>query len=315
MIEKLIQLEGVNLVDFLGVENKNIHELAAGFPTGQIIARGKEIKIRGSAAVVAQVYEILQRLLTHYHNYEVITQELVHHCIHQEVPDQALILPSEPTLHGPRGRLIKPKTISQPQLVAAMAKHTMAFAIGPAGTGKTYMAVALALQGLKNKEVKKIIITRPIVEAGENLGFLPGYLEDKIAPYLRPIYDALEHMLSLEKRKDYQEQGIIEVAPLAYMRGRTLHDSFVILDEAQNTNNTQMEMFLTRMGMHSKFIITGDITQIDLPQPSQSGLLSAMDVLKHTTGIAFIYFNEHDVMRPKLVKSILKAYEQRKRTG
>lgn len=313
MIEKAIQLEAVSLVDFLGVENKNITELAARFPTGKIISRGNEIKIRGSAEVVNKIYDILQGLLAYYHNHEVITKELVHRYISQETQLHTPTKQPHTILHGARGRLIRPRTANQEELVAAMAKHALVFVIGPAGTGKTYTSVALALQALKNKEVKKIIITRPIVEAGESLGFLPGYLEEKTAPYLHPIYDALEDMLSLEKRKYYQEHGIIEIAPLAYMRGRTLHDAFVILDEAQNTTTTQMKMFLTRMGPHAKFIITGDTTQIDLPRPEHSGLLEALETLQHTAGIAFIYLDEHDVMRHKIVKSIIKAYKHQGR--
>ena len=315
MIERVIQLRDINLVDFLGVENKNIRELAALFPTAKIIARGNEIKIQGSTEVVTKVHDILQALLAHYHHHELITEELVHRCIDQEVGLHTQEKQRHIILHGARGRLIRPRTANQEKLVAAMAKHAMAFVVGPAGTGKTYISVALALQTLKNKEVKRIVVTRPIVEAGESLGFLPGYLEEKTAPYLRPIYDALDDMLSLEKRKYYQEHNIIEVAPLAYMRGRTLHDAFVILDEAQNTTATQMKMFLTRMGTHAKFIITGDISQIDLPHPNQSGLLEALDILQGVTGIAFIYLDEHDVVRHKLVKSIIKAYEQQAQQG
>ena len=310
MIEKVIRLENVSLVDFLGVENKNISELAALFPGEKIVSRGNEIKVKGSAEVVTKIHDILQELLSHYHNHEVITEELVHRCISQEAKPYEQEKQHHIILHGARGRLVRPRTANQEKLVAAMAKHAMAFVVGPAGTGKTYTSVALALQALKNREVRKIIVTRPIVEAGESLGFLPGYLEEKTAPYLRPIYDALDDMLLPDKRKYYQENGIIEIAPLAYMRGRTLHDAFVILDEAQNTTTTQMKMFLTRMGTHSKFIITGDVTQIDLPRPNQSGLLEAIEVFQQTTGIAFIYLDEHDVVRHKLVKSIIKAYEQ-----
>ena len=313
MIERIIQLEAVSLVDFLGVENKNISELAACFPSAKIISHGNEIKIKGSTEVATKIYDILQSLLAHYHNHGAITAALVHHYTSQE--NQLYTPTQQPStiLHGTRGRLIRPRTTNQERLATAIDKHALAFVVGPAGTGKTYISVALALRALKNKEVRKIIITRPIVEAGESLGFLPGYLEEKTAPYLHPIYDSLENMLSQEKRKYYQEQGMIEIAPLAYMRGRTLHDAFVILDEAQNTTTTQMKMFLTRMGPHAKFIITGDTTQIDLPRPEHSGLLEALETLQHTPGIAFIYLDEQDVVRHKLVKSIIKAYEQHKR--
>ncbi len=309
LIEKTIQLEIISLTDFLGVESKNIRELAAQFPTGKIISRGNTLKIKGSVEVVEKIEATLQKLLAHYHDHGVITQELVHQYVNQEDP---LPTPSRrgTIMHGSKGRLVKPRTINQEKIVSAMAQHALAFVIGPAGTGKTYISVALALQALKNKEVKKIIITRPIVEAGENLGFLPGYLEEKTGPYLHPIYDALEDMLSVEKRKHYQEQGLIEIAPLAYMRGRTLHDAFVILDEAQNTTATQMKMFLTRMGPHAKFIITGDTTQIDLPRREVSGLVEAIEVLSDTPGVAFFYLDEQDVVRHTLVQRIIRAYEQ-----
>lgn len=310
MIEKSIQLESVNLVDFLGVENEHINEIAALFPTAKVIARGQEIKIKGSLEMVNQLYGVLESLLQHYHHHEPITKELIYRCVNQEGKVYEAQKQGHIVLHGARGRLIRPRTPNQEKIMAAMTHHSMAFIIGPAGTGKTYMSVALALQALRNKEVKKIIVTRPMVEAGESLGFLPGYLEEKTAPYLYPIYDAIDDMVSVDRRRYYQEQNIIEIAPLAYMRGRTLHDAFVILDEGQNTTAQQMKMFLTRMGAHSKFIITGDITQTDLPSPKQSGLVEAIKVLEKVRGIAFVYLDEQDVVRHKLVKSIIKAYEE-----
>jgi phosphate starvation-inducible PhoH-like protein len=309
LIEKSIQLEGVSLVDFLGVENENINELASLFPTAKIVARGEEIKIKGSMEMVNQLYDVLELLLQHYQNHEPITKELIYRCVNQEGKVYEAQKQGDIVFHGTRGRIIRPRTVNQEKIMAAMTHHSMAFVIGPAGTGKTYMSVALALQALRNKEVKKIVITRPMVEAGESLGFLPGYLEEKTAPYLYPIYDAIDDMVSVERRKYYQEQNMIEIAPLAYMRGRTLQDAFVILDEGQNTTTQQMKMFLTRMGMQAKFIITGDITQTDLPSPKQSGLLEAIKVLENTKGIAFVYLDEQDVVRHKLVKSIIKAYE------
>ena len=212
--------------------------------------------------------------------------------------------------YGPKGNSVRPITAHQEKMISAIKTQDLVFAVGPAGTGKTYTAVALAVKALKNKQVKKIILTRPVVEAGEHLGYLPGDLEEKVAPYLRPIYDVLNDLLSMEKRRYYQENDIIELAPLAYMRGRTLHHAFVILDEAQNTTSAQMKMFLTRMGLNSKIVITGDITQIDLPNPNRSGLIEAMKILKDTQGISFIHFDEHDVVRNSLVKSIIKAYAQ-----
>jgi phosphate starvation-inducible PhoH-like protein len=310
LIEKSIQLEGINLVDFLGVANENINELATLFPTAKVIARGQEIKMKGSMEMVNQLYGVLENLLQHYHNHEPITKELVYRLVNQEGKTYEIQKQGDVVLYGSRGRLIRPRTANQEKIMAAMTHHSMAFVIGPAGTGKTYMSVALALQALRNKEVKKIIVTRPMVEAGESLGFLPGYLEEKTAPYLYPIYDAIDDMVSVDRRRYYQEQNIIEIAPLAYMRGRTLHDAFVILDEGQNTTAQQMKMFLTRMGTHSKFIITGDITQTDLPSLKQSGLVEAIKVLEKVKGIAFVYLDEQDVVRHKLVKSIIRAYDE-----
>jgi phosphate starvation-inducible PhoH-like protein len=304
-----MHLEGVNLVDFLGIGNENINELAALFPTAKVITRGQEIKLKGSMEMVNQLYGVLENLLQHYYAHQSISKELIYRFVNQDGKGYEVEKHGHVVLHGVRGRLIRPRTSNQEKIVAAMAHHAMAFIIGPAGTGKTYMSVALALQALRDKEVKKIVVTRPMVEAGESLGFLPGYLEEKTAPYLYPIYDAIDDMVSVDRRRYYQEHNMIEIAPLAYMRGRTLHDAFVILDEAQNTTTQQMKMFLTRMGANSKFIITGDITQTDLPNPKQSGLIEAIKVLEKVKGVAFIYLDEHDVVRHKLVKSIIKAYE------
>jgi len=318
MIEKVIQVEAINLVDFLDVENKNIAELAALFPTAKIISKGNSIKIRGDKEVVNKLYHIIKSLIQHYHNEQLITQEIIHHCVGTESGELGatapLLMPmheKKPFLHTFKGKPIKAKTENQQKMVSSLRAHDLIFFVGPAGTGKTYMAMALALHALKSKEVEKIIITHPIVEADANLGFLPGYLEEKTAPYLYPIYDALDDMLSMEKRKHYQESGMIEIAPLAYMRGRTLHNAFVVLDEAQNTNSNQMRMFLTRMGLHAKFIITGDPSQIDLPHGKQSGLLEAISVLASVQGIGFVYLNEQDIVRHKLTKSIIAAYEKK----
>ncbi|OJW72803.1 MAG: phosphate starvation-inducible protein PhoH [Candidatus Amoebophilus sp. 36-38] len=310
MIEKTIQLEEISLVDFLGVENRNITALGTLFPTAKLISRGNEIKIQGSQEVVQKLDEIIQSLLRHYRNQNLITQELIYQYASQR--EEVLYELEKPTytiFHTAKGKSIKPRTFNQRRLVNAVPEHALTFVVGFAGTGKTYISVALALQALKRKEVEKIVVTRPIVEAGESLGFLPGYLEEKTAPYLYPIYDAIDDMISIEKRKYYQEHGIIEVVPLAYMRGRTLHNAFVVLDEAQNTTVKQMKMFLTRMGLHSKFIITGDTTQIDLPNPKQSGLLDAIKILADVPGISFIHMDEHDIVRHKLIKSIIQAYE------
>lgn len=306
-MEKHIQLDNVALVDFLGVANTNIRVLADAFPASKIVSRGHNICIQGSTEVVDKVQKIVQALLAHYRQHNLVREDTVQYYIDGKGPT----LPSSQEsaiLHGAGGTAIKARTATQARLVAAMSSGDMAFALGPAGTGKTYVSVALAVKALKKKQVKKIILTRPVVEAGERLGFLPGDLTEKIGPYLHPVYDALDDLLSPEKRKYYQENHLIEIAPLAYMRGRTLENAFVILDEAQNTTPTQMKMFLTRMGVGTKFIITGDTTQIDLPRQQRSGLVEAVEVLKDTKGISFIHFDHSDVVRHPLVSDIIAAY-------
>lgn len=310
MVEKIITLENVSLPEFLGIENRNIQEVAAAFPKSKIISRGNEIRIKGSAPEILKINDILNALLQHYHRYGKVTEDNVQTYLQQE--RQAVLENSsdETLIYGTRGFSIKPKTPNQQKLVNAVFDNDLVFAIGPAGTGKTYISVALAVRALKNKHVKKIIITRPAVEAGENLGFLPGDLKEKIDPYLRPIYDALQDMIPAEKLKFYQENGIIEIAPLAYMRGRTLQNAYILLDEAQNTTPMQIKMFLTRMGPNSKVIITGDISQIDLPRRQQSGLVEAATILSDIDGIGFVKLDGKDVVRHKLVKKIIDAYEK-----
>ncbi|MFT6866544.1 MAG: phosphate starvation-inducible PhoH-like protein [Cyclobacteriaceae bacterium] len=319
MLEKVVTLENVSLVDFLGVENQNIREIASAFPESKIVSRGNEIRIQGSGPHIIKINEIFNSLLDHYQRYGKVTHENVVSFINdgqrlgisKEGSDDILIF-------GTRGAKIGPKTNNQKQIVEAITKNDIVFAIGPAGTGKTYISVALAVRALKNKEVKKIIITRPAVEAGENLGFLPGDLREKIDPYLRPIYDALNDMIPAEKLKYYRENGVIEIAPLAYMRGRTLDHAFILLDEAQNTTPMQIKMFLTRMGPNAKVIITGDRSQVDLPHRQKSGLIEAMHILKSIGGISFVTLDETDVVRHKLVKDIILAYnkhEENESTG
>lgn len=310
MLEKIITLENVSLVDFLGIENQNIKTIATAFPESQIVSRGNEILIKGSAPQILKINEILNSLLSHYHEFGKVTSENVKDFVANEENTIDAGPNSSALVHGTRGARIVPKTINQKKLVAAVEKNDLVFAIGPAGTGKTYISVALAVRALKNKDVKKIIITRPAVEAGENLGFLPGDLKEKIDPYLRPIYDALSDMIPAEKLRYYKENGIVEIAPLAYMRGRTLNDAYVLLDEAQNTTPMQIKMFLTRMGPQSKVIITGDQSQIDLPKKQISGLIETMRVLKDVKGIGFVNLDERDVVRHKLVKAIIKAYNK-----
>jgi len=310
LLEKVITLENISLVDFLGVENENIREIASAFPDSKIVSRGNEIRIQGTAPQILKINEVLNSLLAHYHKFGKITHEHVRGFIHEghEVAD--LNKEENVLVFGTHGMRIAPKTANQKKLVHSSLKNDLVFALGPAGTGKTFVSVALAVQALKNKEVRKIIITRPAVEAGENLGFLPGDLKEKIDPYLRPIYDALHDMIQSEKLKHYMETGVIEIAPLAYMRGRTLNNAFILLDEAQNTTPMQIKMFMTRIGPESKVIITGDTTQIDLPPNQKSGLIQAIEVLKGIHGIGFVELDEKDVVRHKLVKEIIKAYKK-----
>jgi len=309
LIEKTITLDSIPLLDFLGVENKNINELAQAFPKSRIISRGNEILVKGETPDILQITEILQSLQEHFNQFGRITEENVRGYISQERSDY---LPEDSIdgiiLYGTKGSPIKPKTVNQQKLVQSVKDNDLVFALGPAGTGKTFVSVALAVRALKNKQVKKIIITRPAVEAGENLGFLPGDLKEKIDPYLRPIYDALNDMVPFEKLKYYLEREIIEIAPLAYMRGRTLHNAFILLDEAQNTTAMQMKMFLTRMGPESKMIVTGDTSQIDLPKNQSSGLKEAVRILNQVNGIGFVELSGRDVVRHKLVRDIIEAY-------
>ncbi|GAA4838468.1 PhoH family protein [Algivirga pacifica] len=310
MIEKVINLEGVSLVDFLGVENENIKEISTAFPKSKIISRGNEIRIQGSGPEIIKINNAFNELLAHYRKYGKITTDNVLDYLETNVNKEDLNLKDEIVLYGAKGVAIRPKTSNQKQLVEAANKNDLVFAIGPAGTGKTYVAVALAVKALKNKQVKRIIITRPAVEAGESLGFLPGDLKEKVDPYLRPIYDALDDMIPSEKLNFYLENRIIEIAPLAYMRGRTLNNAFILLDEAQNTTPMQMKMFLTRMGADSKMIVTGDTSQIDLPPRVKSGLVEATHILKNTDGIRIIHLSGKDVIRHRLVKNIIAAYKQ-----
>lgn len=315
LIEKVISLDDVSLVDFLGVENDNINEVAAHFPKSKIVSRGNELRIQGTTPEIIKINQIINSLLLHYHQYGKITKDQVSSFLKNEGnqednQQQREANDSEVLVYGTRGVAISPTTKSQKELVKASRNNDLVFAIGPAGTGKTYISVAIAVRALKNKEVKKIIITRPAVEAGENLGFLPGDLKDKVDPYLRPIYDALDDMIPAEKLKYYQENRVVEIAPLAYMRGRTLNNAFILLDEAQNTTPMQIKMFLTRMGPDSKVIVTGDRSQIDLPRKQKSGLIETLEILKGVPGIGFVRLEAKDVVRHKLVMRIIDAYTQ-----
>jgi phosphate starvation-inducible protein PhoH and related proteins len=314
LIEKVVTLDNISLIDFLGVENKNIDSLAAAFPKSRIVSRGNQIVVKGTTHDIHQIGDILDSLIDHYHKYGRVTEENVQNMISKEaetmLPQKNGENADDVILYGTRGASIKAKTVNQQKLVDQVKDNDLVFALGPAGTGKTFISVALAVRALKNKHAKKIIITRPAVEAGENLGFLPGDLKEKIDPYLRPIYDALGDMIPYEKLQYYMEREIIEIAPLAYMRGRTLNNAFILLDEAQNTTPMQMKMFLTRMGPDSKMIVTGDTSQIDLPRNQRSGLKEAVRILGDVKGIGFVELSERDVVRHRLVRDIIEAYQR-----
>lgn len=315
MTENVITLEDVSLIDLLGVENGNIKIVSAAFPQSKIISRGNEIIIKGSQPEIIRINDILNAIIEHVHKYGKISKEQVKTYLQmdknpEEDPEAHLKEEDDVLLYGTKGVVIRVKTPNQKKLVEAAKENDIVFAVGPAGTGKTYTAVAIAVKALKNKEVKKIIITRPAVEAGENLGFLPGDLKEKIDPYLRPIYDALDDMIQPEKLKFFIDNRVIEIAPLAYMRGRTLNNAFILLDEAQNTTPMQMKMFLTRMGVNSKTIITGDKSQVDLPLKQKSGLAEATRILEGIKGIGFVELDGKDVVRHRLVRDIIMAYDK-----
>lgn len=312
MSEIKIKLDDVHPIEILGINNQNLKLIQHAFPKLKVVARGNEIIIIGEETEANMLGEKIQLMVSHVLRYSSLSEDKLTDILGGEVhiPE-----PDEPKddgflLLGNDGMVIKAKTPNQQKLVEAANRNDMIFAVGPAGTGKTYTSVAIAVRALKRKEVKRIIITRPAVEAGENLGFLPGDLKEKIDPYLRPLYDALDDMIPPEKLRQYMENRIIEVAPLAFMRGRTLNHAYVILDEAQNATHTQLKMFLTRMGPNAKFIITGDLTQIDLPRQSSSGLLNAIHLLKDINGISIIELSIRDVIRHRLVKDIVNAYEK-----
>jgi len=313
--EAKINLDDVHPINFLGVNNQNFKLLQQAFPKLKIIARGSEIILKGDPEEIERVSGKIELILKYITRHNTITEEKLVDML-GDIPPPTV--PHDEDDHkdagflliGNDGAVIRAKTPNQIALVEAANNNDLIFAVGPAGTGKTYTSVAIAVRALKRKEIKRIVIARPAVEAGENLGFLPGDLKEKIDPYLRPVYDALDDMIPADKLKQYFEQRVIEVAPLAFMRGRTLNHAVVILDEAQNATHTQLKMFLTRMGPNAKFIITGDLTQIDLPKQGASGLLNALHILKNIEGISIVELTVEDVIRHRLVKSIVNAYEQ-----
>lgn len=301
----------VNPQEFFGNQNSNIARLRTYFPKIKIVARGNTLKAYGEENILQEFSKRTDMLIAHYGKYNILNDEIIDRIVMAgEQENVALNGGTETTiLHGVGGRIIKAKTFNQKRLVESMNGNDMVFAIGPAGTGKTYTGVALAVKALKEKQVKRIVLTRPAVEAGENLGFLPGDLNEKLDPYMQPLYDALRDMIPSETLKSHIEKGIIQIAPLAFMRGRTLDNAFVILDEAQNSTHSQMKMFLTRMGKNAKFMITGDPGQIDLPRRMISGLKEALLILKNAKGIGIIYLDDKDVIRHPLVKKIIDAYK------
>lgn len=308
MIEKLIVLEDIDPVVFYGINNINLQLIKTLYPKLRIVARGNVIKVLGDEEEMVSFEENIIKLEKYCSEYNSLKEDVIIDIIKGKEPQAEKT--GNVIVFSVTGKPIIPRSENQMKLVEGFDKNDMIFAIGPAGSGKTYTAIALAVKALKNKEIKKIILSRPAVEAGEKLGFLPGDMKEKIDPYLQPLYDALQDMIPAAKLKEYMELNIIQIAPLAFMRGRTLNDAVVILDEAQNTTSQQIKMFLTRMGMNTKMIVTGDITQIDLPLSQTSGLIQSMHILKGVKGIAFVELNKKDIVRHKLVESIVDAYEK-----
>ena len=308
--QRQIVVEGADPRELYGPQEVYLEQIRTLHPRLKIVARGSSLKVFGPQPETERFATKMEGLVAYYLKYGHISREVVAQCfsggpIAEEAPADKDVI-----LYGNGGTIVRARTVNQRRLVQAYDKHDLLFAVGPAGSGKTYTAIALAVRALKEKEVRRIILTRPAVEAGERLGFLPGDLQNKVDPYLRPLYDALFEMLGADAYAKYLERGNIEVAPLAYMRGRTLSDAFIILDEAQNTTTQQIKMFLTRMGMNTKMIVTGDMTQIDLPQSQTSGLVQALRILKGVKGISFIELNKKDIVRHKLVTQIVEAYEK-----
>ena len=310
MEEKVIKIESIDPKDFFGPQNKNIKVLKNNFPNVKIVARGSQIKAYGNSEDLSELEIRIHKIINYFLKYNILSDNEIETLLTKS--DLELETSSDshkPILHGVSGKVIKARTLNQRKLLDSVHKNNMVFAIGPAGTGKTYTGIALAVKALKNKNVKRIILTRPAIEAGENLGFLPGDLKEKLDPYMQPLYDSLKDMIPSEKLKKYMEDEVIQIAPLAFMRGRTLDNAFVILDEGQNTTHSQMKMFLTRMGKNAKFIITGDPGQVDLPRNAISGIKEAILILKNTPGVGIVHLDESDVIRNKLVKKIVEAYK------
>lgn len=314
MTKKTIKIENAEPLLLFGSNDNHLKKVEAAFPKTKITARGNQVVLEGTSVNIKRVEQVISELITVLQRNKLLTENDVDTILaikHNGNGNTASLLAGDDViLHAPGGNVIKAKTSNQRQLVASGKTNDLVFAVGPAGTGKTYTAVAMAVAALKSRQIKRIVLSRPAVEAGERLGFLPGDLKDKVDPYLRPLYDALGDMLPYEKLMTYIDQNVVEIVPLAYMRGRTLNSAYVILDEAQNATAQQMKMFLTRLGANSRAIITGDLTQTDLPSREKSGLLEAQRILKGVEGIGFIHFDKTDVLRHKLVKDIIEAYER-----
>lgn len=308
MIERIVLIDNADPVNFYGVNNANMHLIRNLFPKLRIAARGSVIKVIGEDGETAEFERKIKELEDYAVRHNSLTEDVILDIVKGDAPKE--IKKDSVIIYGLSGRPIQGRTPNQQKLVEEFTHNDLTFALGPAGTGKTYIAIALAVRALKNKEVRKIILSRPAVEAGEKLGFLPGDMKDKIDPYLQPLYDALEDMIPPVKLREYMESKVIQIAPLAFMRGRTLNDAVIVLDEAQNTTTHQIKMFLTRLGMNAKMIITGDVTQIDLPRSTQSGLVRALRVLDGVPGIGRVEFGKKDIVRHALVQRIVEAYEK-----
>lgn len=308
MIERIVIIDNVDPVSFYGVNNCNMQLIRNLFPKLRMAARGSVIKVIGDDKETAEFEKKIKELEEYCSRYNKLTEDVILDVVKGDAPREMKM--DDVIIYGVNGKPISGRTPNQQLLVKTFQENDLTFALGPAGTGKTYVAIALAVRALKNREVRKIILSRPAVEAGEKLGFLPGDMKDKIDPYLQPLYDALEDMIPAVKLKEYMETKVIQIAPLAFMRGRTLNDAVIVLDEAQNTTTHQIKMFLTRLGMNAKMIITGDVTQIDLPRSTVSGLVQALRVLKDINGIGKVEFGKKDIVRHHLVQRIVEAYEQ-----
>ena len=309
MAEKILHLETVDPLDLYGVQCSRLDILKRAFPKIQIVARGHDVKVLGDEQQIADFEDKFRQVVHFLDTFNRLSDDDLVQILNNQQQHQSDV-PDDLIVFGNNGRAIRARSTNQQRMVDAVAQNDMLFALGPAGSGKTYTAIALAVRALRNREVRRIVLSRPAVEAGERLGFLPGDLKEKIDPYLQPLYDALNDMIPAKKLESHLEEGVIQIAPLAFMRGRTLDNAFVILDEAQNTTLPQMKMFLTRMGMNSKFIITGDVTQIDLPRTQDSGLVQAIHLLKRIEGISIVELDESDIVRHRLVKEIVKAFDK-----